>query len=39
MSLQLYLSINCLNSDYINERTEVSQQKMKELMEDLIKQM
>jgi len=26
-----------MNSDYINEQTEVLQQKMKELMEELVK--
>ena len=30
---------NGMNSDYINEQTEMLQQKMKELMEELIKQM
>ena len=30
---------NGMNSDYINEQTVVLQQKMKELMEELIKQM
>jgi len=30
---------NGMNSDYINEQTEVLQQKMKELMEELTKQM